>query len=692
MLLGPSPFFRREGMERARAEGRIDLLERGAAAPQWDARVWSALGLGTSAPASLLQDPVPAVREAALRALDRSAPESRVLELLKDPDDAVRCAAVWALRDSKRPSPIQPLTKDPFVSVRFAALAVRGEFARLRESAERENVGEGVVALAALGRRGGPAEAAYLLGRLQKALAVAAKERQPLFWREGLTPDIAVARAVGEMARRGVELGGKPLSDHVLRLLASTEPVSGQAILLAEAVAGARDLRGAQAILDAHLGERIRSPLADSYLDEVTLSVIDAFSREPWREIGPILAPYLSQRSRAVRAAAAGALLGEAAAAALADDDPIVRAAACAGVERASSLLPLAEDRDGGVAAACARALGRIGGAEAAKGLALLSSHRREEARRAAAGAWMRVDAPERDEKIYAAALSDPEDSVRAAAAAALALLGQSGAVERALADLTQPELATRRNAHALLLALTPARHPFDPATPQAGAEVWRAWWAGKGKRDLAPDAFRYHVEDMRRRGLDLVVCVDATGSMAATIQATKRRIASVVSALRTLVLDVRVRVVAYRDRSDEFLAVGSPLTHDPRALEDFLSAVTAAGGGDFEEAVLEGLREATTGTPFRPKAQKVVVLFGDAPPHPEEMALVEATAKEFKGTINLVGIGRDPRTEAEFRRIAAWGRGAFVGSGGGEREILRHLLVLALGADHRAAIEALLD
>ena len=45
MLLGPSPFFRHEGMVRAVREGDRDLLERAARSARWDSRRMAALGL-----------------------------------------------------------------------------------------------------------------------------------------------------------------------------------------------------------------------------------------------------------------------------------------------------------------------------------------------------------------------------------------------------------------------------------------------------------------------------------------------------------------------------------------------------------------------------------------------------------------------------------------------------------------------
>ena len=97
---------------------------------------------------------------------------------------------------------------------------------------------------------------------------------------------------------------------------------------------------------------------------------------------------------------------------------------------------------------------------------------------------------------------------------------------------------------------------------------------------------FRYHVADLRKRGLDVALVLDATGSMAPVIQATKRRLQRVVERLREVVPDLRVRIVVYRDQRRR---VSSPWDRrspiELRVLEDFLSCVPAAGGGDQPEA-----------------------------------------------------------------------------------------------------------
>ncbi len=698
MLLGPSPFFRSEGMERAVRERDWGLLQQAARSTAWDARRLAARGLGPRTPPELLQDPVAQVREAALLGLDLLAPEALVRPLLTDGDDAVRAAAAWALRGRGESAALRALQNDPAPMVAATALAAGGQFARLRTLAGAREIEVALPAILLLGRGGDASDARYLFGRFEKALKEAGGKRAPLlYFRPDPNPDVAIARAVGELAGRGVAFGGKDLAEHLRRLAAAAPAASkgSDALLLAEAVAGARDAESARLILDRVIRLMKGSTLPSAYWEPAVQGVLHAFAREEWPELSPLLLPLLDERDEAVRIAVASALSGQAARVALRDASPPVRAAACARVGDVDALAGSLGDKDPGVVAAAARAIGRVGGAGAGGLLLALLDHAREEARLAAVGGLLRVECAEREARLYGAAIRDASARVRATATAVLGFLEDDASVGSAVADLLHEDLGVRERAQEFLHARTPVRHPFDPKAPATGAALWAEWWKGRNAREGYQDAFRYHVEDLRRRGLDLVLVLDATSSMAPVIQATKRRIVAVVERLRTVVPDLRVRLVAFRDEGDLFVTLGSPHTHETRLLEDFLAGVGADGGGDSPEAVLAGLREAIHGTPWRKKAHRVVLLFGDAPPHERDMALIEAILGEFDGTVHAVdaggfGLGAGGTgNETAFRAIAAWGRGTFRRLAS-DLDLLRALLVLTLGAEHRAAIEAL--
>ncbi len=128
------------------------------------------------------------------------------------------------------------------------------------------------------------------------------------------------------------------------------------------------------------------------------------------------------------------------------------------------------------------------------------------------------------------------------------------------------------------------------------------------------------------KRNIDVVFCIDGTGSMAPCIESVKsnaRRFhLEFVSAMTDLGSDIdsmRVKVIVFRDYHDdgEQAMVESPffeLPTDTADFEKYLADITANGGGDGPENGLEALYYAmksdfTTAA----KDRQVIVLFTDA-------------------------------------------------------------------------------
>jgi len=556
LLLGPSPFFRYEGMERARREGDLELLGRAAQSGQWDARWLAALALGPRTPESLVNDPVAVVRAAAIRSLDVTLPESVLIAKLKDPDDSVRAAAVWALRTSSVASKIKPLLKDPSVSVRLAAMGASGRRRDLLRLAHGNDLGLAVGALGVLGQSGDASAAGTLIRQLEKRIRTMKPKKHLAYTEIPVGPELALARAVGELARRGVTVGGLPVTERLRRLVGRSDLLGRAGIVLAEAVAEARDAEAAQRIIDGQIRARKTSTLPYTSIDFALRSSMHAFARRPWPELAPLLMPVLSDRDLGVRRAVAEAMYGEAAKFALRDEDPGVRVIACSRVGKQKTLLVALHDPAPIVRAAALRALGRIGDADAgaaALGLRLDPSAR---VRRAVIGALLRLPVVDRAGELYRFAIRDEDETVRSTAGASLAFLETKTVIPRALADLRHEKRQVRERAIAVLHALTEARFGYRAALPANGAGAWEAWW--KSKRQKREGGFEYHVEDLRRRGIDLVLVIDATGSMAPLIQATKRRLEAVIDGVRRVVPDLRVRIVFYRDHREAFCACAS--------------------------------------------------------------------------------------------------------------------------------------
>lgn len=166
--------------------------------------------------------------------------------------------------------------------------------------------------------------------------------------------------------------------------------------------------------------------------------------------------------------------------------------------------------------------------------------------------------------------------------------------------------------------------------------------------------------QQTKTRGVaDIVFLIDATGSMAPCIDALKENIQLFIDTLSegdansgSPVKDWRARVVGYRDiRSDgaDWL-VDNPFERDAGALKDQLARLTAGGGADEPESLLDALyRVANVGSiergaqdedpnrwRNRSDAARVVIVFTDASYH-ETMEIPEAQGGSVDDVINTL-------------------------------------------------------
>ena len=196
-------------------------------------------------------------------------------------------------------------------------------------------------------------------------------------------------------------------------------------------------------------------------------------------------------------------------------------------------------------------------------------------------------------------------------------------------------------------------------------------------------------ISRLKRDGLDIVITFDSTGSMQGEIQEVKHKIQRIGTALMKLVPKTRISICTYRDKGDRYLVKGLPLTNNLAEIITYLDDIQAGGGGDEPEAVDAGLSWAITKNPFRRRARKVILLFGDAPPHRNEksrcLKLVSNFRRQYNGIVSTVTCRSDERLP-EFIEIAQMGGGeAFLTRE--DREIMTQLVVLVFGSKHREKV-----
>jgi Mg-chelatase subunit ChlD len=196
-------------------------------------------------------------------------------------------------------------------------------------------------------------------------------------------------------------------------------------------------------------------------------------------------------------------------------------------------------------------------------------------------------------------------------------------------------------------------------------------------------------LQSLRRNGLDIVICFDSTGSMSGEISEVKKQIERIGTTLLTLVPKARISICTYRDNGDDYVVKGLPLSGSIQDIQSYLAKIEAGGGGDHPEAVEEGLYWSVMQNKFRPSARKVILLFGDAPPHEDKLKRCRELARSFrektKGIVSTVTCRADAPLP-EFYEIASIGGGeAFLSAD--QRQIVSQLIVLVFGSRHRSKV-----
>ena len=226
-----------------------------------------------------------------------------------------------------------------------------------------------------------------------------------------------------------------------------------------------------------------------------------------------------------------------------------------------------------------------------------------------------------------------------------------------------------------------------SPSGGEAGSFDLGAVQIGGGS--MGGGSWEGMIGQLRRNGLDVVLCFDSTGSMSGEIDQVKRQIERIGQTLVTLVPKARISICTYRDHGDEFVAKGLPLTGSIQDVSAYLDRISAGGGGDHPEAVEEGLYWSVQQNQFRPSARKVILIFGDAPPHPEKLKrcldISSDFQKQHKGVVSTITC-REPEPMPEFYQIAKAGGGeAFLSTD--QRQIMTQLIVLVFGSRHRQKV-----
>jgi len=167
---------------------------------------------------------------------------------------------------------------------------------------------------------------------------------------------------------------------------------------------------------------------------------------------------------------------------------------------------------------------------------------------------------------------------------------------------------------------------------------------------------------------VEVAFVLDTTGSMGGLIEGAKRRIWSIARRIgegrpRP---DLRLALVAYRDRGDAYVTQVHDLTPDMDAVYRALMSFQADGGGDGPEHVSAALSDAVHRVAWsQGPGLKVIFLVGDAPPHVDyqdgfdyRRHAREAAARGI--VVETIQCGGDTATAAVWREIASLSAGHY--------------------------------
>jgi hypothetical protein len=154
------------------------------------------------------------------------------------------------------------------------------------------------------------------------------------------------------------------------------------------------------------------------------------------------------------------------------------------------------------------------------------------------------------------------------------------------------------------------AEKSFTEISSRGGGDLFRS----TGPADLV-DKIRDILEGERGKSLDLVICLDATGSMKDDIDAIREAMIPMLEELLPAFPDFRIGMVLYKDYYEEYLTRPVPFTRDFEQFQRVLNGIKPRGGRDLPEAVYEALYDGALKFTWEAES-RLMILIGDAPPH----------------------------------------------------------------------------
>jgi Mg-chelatase subunit ChlD len=169
---------------------------------------------------------------------------------------------------------------------------------------------------------------------------------------------------------------------------------------------------------------------------------------------------------------------------------------------------------------------------------------------------------------------------------------------------------------------------------------------------------------------VEVVFCLDTTGSMSGLIEGAKAKIWSISNQIANgkPTPDLKIGLVAYRDKGDAYVTQVHDLTDDLDAVHAKLREFKAEGGGDGPESVNQALDDAVNKVKWSTdkKTLRIIFLVGDCEPHMDYKDDVKypdtcKKACEKAILINTIQCGVDIGCAKHWKEICLKAEGSYV-------------------------------
>jgi len=169
---------------------------------------------------------------------------------------------------------------------------------------------------------------------------------------------------------------------------------------------------------------------------------------------------------------------------------------------------------------------------------------------------------------------------------------------------------------------------------------------------------------------VEVVFCLDTTGSMGGLIEGAKTKIWSIANQIAggKPTPELKVGLVAFRDKGDDYITKVIDLTDDLDAIHAELKKFKAQGGGDLPESVNQALDDSVNKIKWSQDKSvlKIIFLVGDAPPHmdyKDDVKYPETCKKAVERDIiiNTIQCGNDADCRKYWQDICRKAEGTYV-------------------------------